>query len=328
MTDRAEGTRRLYRLHDEGIEAVQAYLAAGLGRRRRALQAAGRQLMEPLELEFTVACDAARAFSLWAEQTTRWWPHGHSVSAEPGLDGHLRAAARRAHLRAHADRRRARLGRGARVGAAAPARLSLAPALRPRRRDRGRGHLHAGRRRHARSGSSTAAGSGSAPSPRSARPQPPRLGWHDPSVQFGPAPAARARTSTMSRLTAEEVMGEDRDGLMVRVGDRELVLVAGERHGPAGAPESGGCSCLRSSGQPRRDLHDPLRFTLRPGAAGNSAAGLRVRGSCAALREAAPSKRTPAACARPGWRGRAARARAGAPPRLLPPPGACSSTRA
>jgi uncharacterized protein YndB with AHSA1/START domain len=41
--------------------------------------------MEPLELEFTVACDPARAFSLWAEQTTRWWPHGHSVSAEPGL---------------------------------------------------------------------------------------------------------------------------------------------------------------------------------------------------------------------------------------------------
>src|SRR3954471_8930225 len=26
VTDRAEGTRRLYRLHDEGIEAVQAYL--------------------------------------------------------------------------------------------------------------------------------------------------------------------------------------------------------------------------------------------------------------------------------------------------------------
>jgi DNA-binding transcriptional ArsR family regulator len=26
VTDRAEGTRRLYRLHDEGLEAVQAYL--------------------------------------------------------------------------------------------------------------------------------------------------------------------------------------------------------------------------------------------------------------------------------------------------------------
>ena len=26
VSDRADGTRRLYRLHDEGIEAVQAYL--------------------------------------------------------------------------------------------------------------------------------------------------------------------------------------------------------------------------------------------------------------------------------------------------------------
>ena len=26
VTDRAEGTRRLYRLHDEGIEAVRAYV--------------------------------------------------------------------------------------------------------------------------------------------------------------------------------------------------------------------------------------------------------------------------------------------------------------
>ena len=41
--------------------------------------------MEPLRVEFTVACDASRAFSLWAEQATRWWPYGHSVSAERGL---------------------------------------------------------------------------------------------------------------------------------------------------------------------------------------------------------------------------------------------------
>ena len=47
--------------------------------------------MEPLELEFTVACDPRRAFSLWAEQTTRWWPHGHSVSAAP-IEHYRRAA--------------------------------------------------------------------------------------------------------------------------------------------------------------------------------------------------------------------------------------------
>ena len=41
--------------------------------------------MEPLGLAFTVACPPERAFALWASDTTRWWPHGHSVSGEPGL---------------------------------------------------------------------------------------------------------------------------------------------------------------------------------------------------------------------------------------------------
>jgi uncharacterized protein YndB with AHSA1/START domain len=41
--------------------------------------------MEPLRLQFTVACPAERVFALWAEETTRWWPHGHSVSGAPGL---------------------------------------------------------------------------------------------------------------------------------------------------------------------------------------------------------------------------------------------------
>lgn len=31
VTDRAEGTRRLYRLHDEGIDAVRAYVEAVWG---------------------------------------------------------------------------------------------------------------------------------------------------------------------------------------------------------------------------------------------------------------------------------------------------------
>src|SRR2546429_6388680 len=31
VIDEARGTRRLYQLHDQGVEAVQAYLAEGLG---------------------------------------------------------------------------------------------------------------------------------------------------------------------------------------------------------------------------------------------------------------------------------------------------------
>jgi uncharacterized protein YndB with AHSA1/START domain len=41
--------------------------------------------MDPLELEFTVACPPERAFDVWARRTSLWWPYGHSVSGEPGL---------------------------------------------------------------------------------------------------------------------------------------------------------------------------------------------------------------------------------------------------
>ena len=41
--------------------------------------------MEPLELRFTVECSPEHAFEVWATRTSLWWPHGHSVSADPGL---------------------------------------------------------------------------------------------------------------------------------------------------------------------------------------------------------------------------------------------------
>src|SRR3954469_19561455 len=40
---------------------------------------------EPLEVAFTVACPPEHAFTVWAQRTSLWWPHGHSVSGEPGL---------------------------------------------------------------------------------------------------------------------------------------------------------------------------------------------------------------------------------------------------
>src|SRR4051812_50028980 len=39
----------------------------------------------PLELRFTVACSPDHAFDTWACRTSLWWPHGHSVSADPRL---------------------------------------------------------------------------------------------------------------------------------------------------------------------------------------------------------------------------------------------------
>jgi uncharacterized protein YndB with AHSA1/START domain len=41
--------------------------------------------LDALELTFSVDCPPKRAFELWAERTTVWWPKGHSVSADPRL---------------------------------------------------------------------------------------------------------------------------------------------------------------------------------------------------------------------------------------------------
>jgi uncharacterized protein YndB with AHSA1/START domain len=41
--------------------------------------------MEPLELSFRVACSPEHAFTVWATDTSRWWPADHTVSAEPSL---------------------------------------------------------------------------------------------------------------------------------------------------------------------------------------------------------------------------------------------------
>lgn len=40
---------------------------------------------EPLELVFTVACSPEHAFEVWANRTSLWWPHGHSVSGDRDL---------------------------------------------------------------------------------------------------------------------------------------------------------------------------------------------------------------------------------------------------
>jgi hypothetical protein len=97
--------------------------------------------MEPLRLQFTVACPAERAFALWAEETTRWWPHGHSVSGAPGLTVTFEPRAGGRIFERTPDGAEHDWG-GARLGAAAPPRLPLAPAVRPQRRDRGRGDVH------------------------------------------------------------------------------------------------------------------------------------------------------------------------------------------
>jgi hypothetical protein len=41
---------------------------------------------EPLRLSFTVGCSPEHAFETWARQISVWWPNGHTVTAEAGLE--------------------------------------------------------------------------------------------------------------------------------------------------------------------------------------------------------------------------------------------------
>jgi uncharacterized protein YndB with AHSA1/START domain len=41
--------------------------------------------VDPLKLEFSVACSPEHAFDIWANKTSLWWPADHSVSADPEL---------------------------------------------------------------------------------------------------------------------------------------------------------------------------------------------------------------------------------------------------
>jgi uncharacterized protein YndB with AHSA1/START domain len=42
-------------------------------------------MIEPLRLSFEVDCPPDHAFAVWTQQTSRWWPVSHTVTAEPGL---------------------------------------------------------------------------------------------------------------------------------------------------------------------------------------------------------------------------------------------------
>jgi uncharacterized protein YndB with AHSA1/START domain len=41
--------------------------------------------MEPIEIEFTVACSPEHAFDVWANKTSMWWPKSHSMSGDPDI---------------------------------------------------------------------------------------------------------------------------------------------------------------------------------------------------------------------------------------------------
>ena len=43
-------------------------------------------MIEPLRIDFVVACGSDHAFTTWTERATSWWPLEHTVSHEPGAE--------------------------------------------------------------------------------------------------------------------------------------------------------------------------------------------------------------------------------------------------
>lgn len=41
--------------------------------------------MNPIVIEFDVACSPEHAFSMWTERAHLWWPRSHSLSGDPEL---------------------------------------------------------------------------------------------------------------------------------------------------------------------------------------------------------------------------------------------------
>ena len=87
------GTRRIYQLHAQGAEAVQAYVERVWGeaaaRFRLVASNTNREapqaVIEPIRLSFEVACPVDHAFDVWTADIGRWWPKDHTVSAEADL---------------------------------------------------------------------------------------------------------------------------------------------------------------------------------------------------------------------------------------------------
>src|SRR5215203_4147326 len=42
-------------------------------------------MIEPIRTSFVVACPVERAWAVWTEVISRWWPRSHSVFGDEGL---------------------------------------------------------------------------------------------------------------------------------------------------------------------------------------------------------------------------------------------------
>jgi hypothetical protein len=104
----------------------------------------GRSLtepIEPIEIQFEVACSPWHAFDTWANKTSLWWPPSHSMTSAPGLVVTFESRPGGRIYERTPDGAEHDWGEVLAWGAAAPPRLPVASGHRPQPRHRGRHHL-------------------------------------------------------------------------------------------------------------------------------------------------------------------------------------------
>ena len=68
------------------VEQVWGDAAARFRLTAENTSAAGPPVIEPLRLDFEVACPPEHAFEVWTARIATWWPADHTVSGDADLD--------------------------------------------------------------------------------------------------------------------------------------------------------------------------------------------------------------------------------------------------
>jgi len=101
VTDRAAGTRRIYQISRQGVQAIHAYLdqmwsealqgfraaaeqiAANDQDDSREMEQLNQQMLDPVRHAVTVPLPIERAFSVFTEGFDTWWPRTHKIGGGP-----------------------------------------------------------------------------------------------------------------------------------------------------------------------------------------------------------------------------------------------------
>ena len=93
VSERREGTRRIYGIAPEGLAEVRAYFEQFWDGRPRRVQGGRRERRDmsstetiaPIKTAVTVAVSPERAWEVFTAQMADWWPlHTHSIAAFEG----------------------------------------------------------------------------------------------------------------------------------------------------------------------------------------------------------------------------------------------------